>query len=134
MAQTAARPDHNIWPLFTAEDALALREWMRKLGFEDGVLVADGAYVQHSEMIWPEGGRVMVCTAREAGDKAQLSGVGNIYVVTANPDRVHDRARDAGIEVTEQLHNTDYGSRNVSVVSPEGHGIGFGTYAGAPPE
>ncbi|MGD7003064.1 VOC family protein [Corynebacterium halotolerans] len=130
MSPAPARTDHNIWPLFTSDNALALREFLKNLGFEEGVLIADGQHVQHSEMVWPEGGRLMVCTARPDDPDMQPAGVGNIYIVTDNPDRVHDRAVNAGVEITVQLQNTDYGSRDFGVRTPDGHTVSFGTYAG----
>ena len=54
------RGDRNIWPLMTSIDALALRDWLAQLGFEEGVLSHKDDRVEHSEMIWPEGGRVVV--------------------------------------------------------------------------
>ncbi|MEO8748946.1 MAG: hypothetical protein ABI384_00995 [Allobranchiibius sp.] len=53
--------DHNIWPNTTYDDPLAARAWLVALGFQEGTLVLDDAGgVRHSEMLWPEGGRVMV--------------------------------------------------------------------------
>ena len=54
------------------------------------------------------------------------------YVVTDDPDRLHDRAVSAGANVVTPLHETDYGSRDFAVVDPEGNRWSFGTYRGAP--
>ena len=55
------RTDHNIWAGISYDDALGARAWLRALGFAEGILVQeDDGTVTHSEMVWPEGGRVMV--------------------------------------------------------------------------
>jgi uncharacterized glyoxalase superfamily protein PhnB len=54
------------------------------------------------------------------------------YVVTADPDGVHARAVAAGAEITDELHETDYGSRDFALRDPEGNRWTFGTYAGHP--
>jgi uncharacterized glyoxalase superfamily protein PhnB len=124
------RTDRNIWPLFLYDDALAARAWLAALGFEEGLLVpgaTDGS-VQHSEMLWPEGGRVMVAS-REVVDGEHHS-VGSCYVVTSDPDAVHRRALELGATVTREPVDTDYGSRDVGLADPEGNTWHFGTYAG----
>src|SRR5262249_28968392 len=54
------------------------------------------------------------------------------YVVTDDPDGVHDRAVKAGAEIIMELHETDYGSRDFAARDPEGNRWSFGTYRGAP--
>ena len=54
------------------------------------------------------------------------------YVVTADPDAVHARAKAAGAEITSELHETDYGSRDFAARDPEGNRWSFGTYPGEP--
>jgi uncharacterized glyoxalase superfamily protein PhnB len=53
-------------------------------------------------------------------------------VVTDDPDRLFERAVAAGAEVTQPLHDTDYGSREFAVRDPEGNRWSFGTYRGEP--
>lgn len=122
--------DRNIWPLFTSHDALGLRDWLTQLGFVKGILVAEGEFVQHSEMLWPEGGRLMVCSARPGDQNLQPVGVGNIYVVTDHPEQVHTRAVAADFRISQPFHTTDFGSRTFGTTTPEGHSVSFGTYAG----
>ncbi|MDF3292698.1 VOC family protein [Streptomyces silvisoli] len=52
------------------------------------------------------------------------------YVTTADPDTVYRRAVAAGAEITNELHETDYGSRDFTAVDPEGNLWHFGTYRG----
>ncbi len=129
--QTQTRTDHNIWPGLTAADPRALRSWLVSLGFAEGILVEDGDLVVHSEMLWPEGGRVMISSARPE-DPHFTAAVGGsmLYVITDEPDEVHARAEAAGATFTRPLEDADYGSRGFSVLDPEGNSWSFGTYAG----
>jgi uncharacterized glyoxalase superfamily protein PhnB len=127
------RTDHNIWPGITYEDAHAARDWLAALGFEEGVLVeADKpGRIRHSEMIWPEGGRVMVSSrGREDSTFESAPGASTIYVVCDDPAAVFERAERLGATVVRPLEDTDYGSRGFSIVDGEGNSWSFGTYAG----
>ncbi len=126
------REDHNIWIAIMCADALAEREWLGGLGFEPGVCVLgpDGSTVQHSEMLWPEGGRVMVSTRADKAHLGTAPGTTSAYVVTAEPDAVLDRAEAMGAPIVQALEDTDYGSRGFSILDPVGNGWSFGTYAG----
>lgn len=129
-----SRTDTSIWPGLSYDDPKAARAWLAALGFQDGTLVPgerDGE-VQHSEMLWPEGGRVMV-SSRGTADQTFDSprGSGNCYVVTAEPDAVFARASELGAEVVRPLRDEDsYESRGFSIRDPEGNRWSFGTYAG----
>lgn len=129
--EPTTRTDHNIWPGLTARDPLALRTWLVSLGFEEGILVEDEGLVRHSEMLWPEGGRVMISSARP-DDPHFTAPVGGavLYVVTAQPDAVHARAHAAGATFARAMEDSDYGSRGFSITDPEGNSWSFGTYAG----
>ncbi len=127
-----SREDRNVWPGLTYDDAMAARAWLAALGFEQGIVVQDDAgAVRHSEMLWPEGGRVMV-SSRGRGDDtfATARGSAALYVVTAEPEAVHARARQLDAPVLRDMEDTDYGSRGFSVADPEGNRWSFGTYAG----
>ncbi len=126
------RKDINIWPGLGYDDAIAQRAWLSKLGFEDGILVegdADGE-VRHSEMLWPDGGRVMIHSLRKTGDLPGAVGTGNVYVVVTDPDAVYARAREIGATMVRDMAEEDYGSRGFTVADPEGNAWSFGTYAG----
>jgi len=73
----------------------------------------------------------------EAGDLgAVLSGTpvpfksrgGKIYVTVADADAHCAQARAAGAEITRDLFETDYGSREYAAKDPEGNSWYFGTY------
>ena len=127
------RKDVNIWPGITANDALALRDWLTRLGFEPGILVEGDApgEVLHSEMLWPDGGRVMIhSNGKGDGTFDSPTGSTGVYVVVTDPDAVYARAQDLGATVVRDMAEEDYGSRGFSIADPEGNTWSFGTYAG----
>lgn len=131
--QLTTRTDHNLWIGISYDDPHAARAWLRALGFEDGILVpgeVDGE-IQHSEMRWPEGGRVMVHSRSKADDTFRTPrGSGSVYVVCDHPDDVHARALGLGATMIRPMEETDYGSRGFSIADAEGNRWSFGTYAG----
>ncbi|WP_223277597.1 glyoxalase/bleomycin resistance/extradiol dioxygenase family protein [Janibacter sp. YB324] len=53
--------------------------------------------MRHSEMLWPEGGRVMIASARPDDPHFTTpAGSANLYVVTDDPDAVHAHAEALG--------------------------------------
>ncbi|GAB08170.1 hypothetical protein GOARA_004_00100 [Gordonia araii NBRC 100433] len=128
----STRKDTNIWPGLAYDNPLAAREWLTRLGFEPGILVeGDGdGEVQHSEMCWPDGGRVMVHSSGPARPFPCVAGAGNVYVVVADPDAVYARAEEVGATVVRDMAEEDYGSRGFSIADAEGNVWSFGTYAG----
>lgn len=126
------RKDTNIWPGTTYDDALGARAWLAELGFEEGILVkADDGTVHHSEMLWPDGGRVMVSTRAETPGEFDVSrGAASVYVVVTDPDAVWERAQRLGAQVVREMEGSEYGSRGFSIKDVEGNRWSFGTYAG----
>lgn len=135
VAGMSNRKDLNVWPSVTADDALALRAWLVGLGFREGICVTGQrpGEVVHSEMYWPEGGRLMVASrSGEEGDEFEVPrGAMSCYVVTADPDAVWARAKDLGARVIRELADSDYGSRGFSIADIEGNVYSFGSYAGS---
>ncbi len=128
------RTDHNIWTGLTYDDPIAARAWLSGLGFEVGVLVAgaDGRTVHHSEMLWPEGGRVTVSGRGRPDETFSVGrGAASVYVVVDDPDAVLARAHRLGAQVVRPMEDTEYGSRGFSIADVEGNRWSFGTYAGA---
>jgi uncharacterized glyoxalase superfamily protein PhnB len=127
------RTDHNIWTGLTYDDPIAARAWLAALGFEEGILVRDeqAGAVHHSEMLWPEGGRVMVSSRGKGDDTFSVPrGAGSVYVVVDDADAVYQRAKQLGAPMLREMENTDYGSRGFSIADAEGNRWSFGTYAG----
>ncbi|NIL78044.1 VOC family protein [Rhodococcus sp. B10] len=118
-----------IWPCFAYADArAAIRFLVDVFGFTEAAVYGDGDVVEHAELRWPEGGGVMLGSARD--DSPLDPGVGNVYVVTADPDAVLERVTRAGARVTRPMKDEDYGSRGFTCRDPEGITWSFGTYAG----
>lgn len=67
-----------------------------------------------------------------ADGKPSSLGSFTAYVVTTNPDAVYARAKGAGAEIIDELHETDYGSRDFAARDLEGNRWSFGTYPGEP--
>jgi uncharacterized glyoxalase superfamily protein PhnB len=126
-------PPPQVWPTLRARDARGLiRFLVEAFGFEETVVYGEGDRVDHAQLSWPEGGGIMLGSVREGHASASDPGAFGAYVVTADPDGVYRRARAAGAEITAELHETDYGSRDFAARDPEGNRWSFGTYRGEP--
>ena len=133
-------PLPQVWPTLRAQDARGLiRFLVEAFGFQETVVYGDqpdgsGDTVVHAQLSWPEGGGIMLGSARQTDDDPWpvQPGSTGCYVVTADPDAVHARAVAAGAEITQPLHETDYGSRDFAARDPEGNRWSFGTYRGEP--
>lgn len=133
MAEQTQNP--QVWPTLRAKDARALiRFLVDAFGFEETVVYADGDTVHHAQLDWPLGGGIMLGSARDSADDhwPLRPGTFGAYVVTDDPDALHDRAKAAGAEITMGLTDTDYGSRDFAARDPEGNRWSFGTYRGEP--
>ena len=82
--------------------------------------------VMHAELTHGRG-MVMLGTTGQ-GDPEFDTGRASIYVIVPDPDAIHERARAAGAEITRELQDMDYGSREFSARDPEGNVWSFGTY------
>lgn len=104
------------------------------LGFVETVSHTEGGAITHAELLWPEGGGVMLGDQRRVpGDPhAAPVGSGLAYVVTADSDAVYQRARAAGAEIVMEIHDTDYGDHTFSARDPEGNVWSVGQYLGQP--
>ena len=127
-------PAPQVWPTLRSRDGRALIKFLvEAFGFEETAVYADGDQVHHAELSWPEGGGVMLGSAKDAADDPWplRPGTFGAYVVTDRPDELFGRATAAGATVVLGLHDTDYGSRDFIVSDPEGNRWSFGTYRGA---
>ena len=127
-------PPPTVWPTLRANDARALiRFLVDVVGFEETAVYGEGDVVHHAELSWPLGGGIMLGSARDdGGDGPTPPGACSAYIVVDEPDALCDRVRAAGAEMTVDLHDTDYGSRDFAIRDPEGNRWYFGTYRGAP--
>jgi len=128
-------PEPQVWPTLRARDARALIDFLAEaFGFRETVTYAEGGVIHHSELAWPEGGGVMLGSARETPDDVWpiQPGTFGAYVATDHPDELCARAKAAGAKIVRELYDTDYGSRDFVAADPEGNRWSFGTYRGHP--
>lgn len=108
---------------------------MDAFGFEETAVYGEGERVDHAQLSWPEGGGIMLGSVKpdaQADAWQLLPGSFGAYVVVAEPDALYARAKAAGAEITSELRETDYGSRDFIARDPEGNRWSFGTYRGEP--
>ncbi len=125
----------TVWPVLVYQDARAATRFLvDALGFEERLVVVgdDDSVVAHAELVWPEGGGVMLGSANRDDSvfSQKPTGAASVYVVTDHPDEVHERAIAAEAELIRPLQDEDYGSRGFTVADPEGNLWSFGTYRG----
>ena len=111
----------NIYPFMRFADTHAPLEWLsRAFGFEELVVYrGDDGAVHHAEMSL---GPVIVMFG--PGDPASQG----VYVAVEDADEHYEQAKAAGAEITREIEDTDYGSREYTARDLEGHVWSFGTY------
>src|SRR4051812_8072865 len=126
--------DQTIFPALRYRDAPAAIEWLgRAFGFEARMVVDGPGGAGAPPQVPYSGAMIMLGTARqpdadEYSAAAPPAGGSALYLVVADPDAHHERARAAGAEIVRELQDTDYGSREYSARDPEGNVWSFGTY------
>jgi uncharacterized glyoxalase superfamily protein PhnB len=120
--------DPTMFPSMSYDDAQAAVDFLcEAFGFErHAVYTNDNGTVGHAELRYGNGA-VMFGSA--TGEMAATRGRGGgVYVVVDDPDAHCAQARAAGAEITRDLHDTEYGSREYAAKDPEGNTWYFGTY------
>jgi uncharacterized glyoxalase superfamily protein PhnB len=123
-------PPPQVWPTLRSRDPRGLiRFLVDAFGFEETVVFGDGEHVDHAQLSWPLGGGIMLGRVRDTPDDPWplQPGTFGAYAVTDEPDALCARATAAGAELIQDLHDTDYGSREFSVRDLEGNRWSFGT-------
>jgi uncharacterized glyoxalase superfamily protein PhnB len=125
----------TFYPIVSYRDAQAALDWLREaFGFEKLFATPgpDGT-IAHAELSFGTG-VVMLNTARAAGAEAPdwRDATQSVYVAVEDADAHCERARAAGSEITRELEDTEYGSREYSARDLEGHHWHFGTYRPSP--
>lgn len=125
-------PPPTVWHCLRAHDPQAIIDFLTALGFQHTVAYSDDGGIVHAELLWPEGGGVMLGAHRPDRGVTITPGTGAAYVVTTDIDAVLTRAENAGLDVGEGIYEPDYGSRDLQLSDAEGNSWTFGTYAGHP--
>ena len=117
-----------IIPTLRYDDAKAAIDFLeRAFGLErKAVFENEDGKVGHAELTYGRG-MVMLGTSG-VGDKQFETEHSSIYVIVSDTDAVYERAKAAGAEITRELQDTDYGSREFAAEDPEGNVWSFGTY------
>jgi uncharacterized glyoxalase superfamily protein PhnB len=118
----------SIWPTVAYPDPQAAIDFLvRTFGFEPSALIpgaGPGVYAE-IELRWPQGSGGIIIRSETHSTPSWL------YVVTTEPDELYERAKVAGLEITREIEDTDYGSRTFTTVDPWMVSWTFGTYPGS---
>jgi uncharacterized glyoxalase superfamily protein PhnB len=114
----------TISPIIPYRDLRAAIDFLcDAFGFErHEVHESDDGELQHVELRL--GDDVIMPAPLRTGEP----GHAHLYVVVQDADAHHDRAKAAGAQITVELRDTDYGSRDYAATDPEGNTWYFGTY------
>jgi uncharacterized glyoxalase superfamily protein PhnB len=118
----------TMFPSLSYDDAQAAVDFLcEAFGFERHAVYAnDDGTIAHAELRLGNGA-VMFGSAKGEVEATRGRG-GGVYVVVDDPDAHCAQARTAGAEITRDLHDTEYGSREYGAKDPEGNNWSFGTY------
>ncbi|MFN3601124.1 MAG: VOC family protein [Dietzia sp.] len=133
--QPGSPPAPTVWHCVQCTSAPTVIDWLvTALGFVESARHTEDGVVVHAELLWPEGGGVMLGDNVRDGDDPHATpvGTGLAYMVTADSDAVYERARAAGAEIAMEMRDTDYGDHGFSVRDPEGNVWSVGQYRGEP--
>jgi uncharacterized glyoxalase superfamily protein PhnB len=115
----------NIFPFMRFADADAALEWLTQaFGFQERVVHRDdhGA-IRHAEVSLGAG--TIMFGQGDPDDQG-------VYVAVEDADAHYERAKAAGAEITREIEDTPYGSREYSARDRAGHSWSFGTYQPGP--
>ena len=116
-----------VIPTLRYKDAHGAIDFLeRAFGFERKAVYEDEGTVHHAELTHGRG--MVMLGSQGAGDPQFDTRVSSAYVVVPDTDAVYERAKAAGAEISREIQDTDYGSREFSARDPEGNVWSFGTY------
>jgi uncharacterized glyoxalase superfamily protein PhnB len=129
--------ESTIIPALRYKDAPAAIEWLcNVLGCtKHAVYANEDGTIAHAELALG-GGMIMLGSAKDDAHGQRFRSPGEVggaetrsaYVVVADADAVYARAQAAGAVIVREIQNTDYGSREFTLLDPEGHSWSLGTY------
>jgi uncharacterized glyoxalase superfamily protein PhnB len=118
----------TVFPTLIYDDAAAAIDFLvDAFGAErHAVYAGDDGTIGHAELRFGNG-LVMFGSAKGDAEATRGRG-GGIYIVVVDADAHCECARAAGAEITRDVFDTDYGSREYAAKDPEGNSWYFGTY------
>lgn len=122
-----------IYPVLSYNDAPAAIDFLEKaFGFRTVMNVPGGdGSVAHAELAAGTAVIMLGSSKREFGwvSPQDLPAVNQtLYVAVDDVDAHFERAKAAGVKITRELNDTEYGSREYGAKDLEGHHWSFGTY------
>jgi len=119
----------TLYPTFRYRDATAAMEWLETaLGFERGQVHDEGGRIAHAELSF-QGAWIMLGAEGERAEGDPFpGGPSTTYIAVDEVDSLHNRAKAAGAQISMELTDQDYGSREFAARDPEGNVWCFGTY------
>jgi uncharacterized glyoxalase superfamily protein PhnB len=125
----------TVTPYLLYEDGEAAIEFLtRAFGFREIERTTGRAGGLHAELeVAPRGGRVYLGSPPGGGFRgpAAAGRTSLVYVLVDDVDAHHDRARDAGAGIVEELVDTPFGHRRYTCDDPQGHQWCFASVTGA---
>lgn len=113
-------------------DARRAYTWLSDaFGFGPGAIYPEsGDRVDHAEMYVGSGGIMFGQSSgtQASGAAADAADRPGVYAVVDDIDAHYERAKAAGAEITRELRDTEYGSREYTALDFEGNPWSFGTY------
>jgi uncharacterized glyoxalase superfamily protein PhnB len=117
----------TIIPTFRYTDARsAIAFLVEAFGFEEHAVFDQDGVIGHAELRL--GDAYIMLGEAAAGGAEFPNGPSTTYVIVDDPDAHHARAVAAGAEITRELTDQDYGSREYAAKDPGGNVWSFGTY------
>ena len=137
MSDSAKNTRANIIPTLRYKDAPAALDWLcEAFGFEKNLVVPDeSGGIAHAQLVFGNG-MVMLGSARDDAfgtlqaplDTPDLPVSQSAYIIVANVDEHHARAKSAGAQIVLEPEDQEYGGRLYSCRDIEGNLWNFGSY------
>ena len=126
----------NLWPSLGYQDATAAVHFLTQaFGFHDVAhhAGAEPGQINQAVLRWHDGGLITVHSAEP--DVAGFANLGGhppigIYLYTKDPDALFRRAIEAGGQSAGAPADSPHGTRDATIIDPEGFPWSFGTYQG----
>lgn len=127
----------TVMPALRYKNAPAAIDWLCKVfGFEKhAVYPGPDNTIGHAELKLG-GGMIMLGSEKDDAYGNRFKSPEDVggfetrsaYIIVDDADAVYARVKAAGGVILREIQNTDYGSREFTVMDPEGHSWSVGTY------